>query len=317
MTAEMITAMTNNKVTPPDWAKTVHYSRLTKYGRNQNNDDGWRAIHNNAKKVGPTKSTIARTETDTQQPPKILPPPEPPPPPASAHHLPWRARFYHGLPIGIICGLVHITGYSNWICLSYTSAKPSCRLTSCAIRLSTCLPACLSGRGCNPTGFHTRKGGYRIDPYRVVHFVVPELGPDEPVSPRPRLLWQSCLNHTTPTPTVLLRALNTPCFPMSTSPAPGTRPALWYTLFALRCRRLQHVFVTLDPFAAARRPPAVPPRSPRRPSQLKPYVSYKAAKVVSSVSTPEDVLGLGLGPDAGDQVSCPWRGLLLAPWHGA
>lgn len=69
------------------------------------------------------------------------------------------------------------------------------------------------GRGCNPTGFHTRKGGYRIDPYRVVHFVVPELGPDEP---------------------------------------------------------------------------------------LKPYVSYKAAKVLSSVTTPEDVLGLM--PDAGEQV---------------
>ena len=40
-----------------------------------------------------------------------------------------------------------------------------------------------------------------------------------------------------------------------------------------------------------------------RPVQLKPYVSYKAAKVLSSVTTPEDVLGLM--PDAGEQVSRP------------
>eukprot|EP00040_Diaphanoeca_grandis_P039171 m.258328 g.258328 ORF g.258328 m.258328 type:complete len:120 (+) comp36433_c0_seq1:133-492(+) len=31
------------------------------------------------------------------------------------------------------------------------------------------------GRRCNPTGFHTRKGGYQHDLYRSVQFIVPDL----------------------------------------------------------------------------------------------------------------------------------------------
>ena len=73
----------NNQRTPLDRANTVHYSRQTGFGYqddNNNNDDTQRANQGCARDASPKRIHDRITMASTKQPPRLLPPPEPPPP---------------------------------------------------------------------------------------------------------------------------------------------------------------------------------------------------------------------------------------------
>ena len=72
----------NNQRTPPDRAKTVHYSRQTSFGHqdNDDNDDTQRANQGSARDASSKRIHDGITMVSAKQPPRPLPPPEPPPP---------------------------------------------------------------------------------------------------------------------------------------------------------------------------------------------------------------------------------------------